>query len=240
MSAATLVRVGVLVGGAFVVGIAVSLMLWNGIGPGPLDMFMASVQEQTGVPFAIVLWTIIGSLVVIARLLGGRPGPGTVVAPLLIGPILQFGVAFLDRFDAPATVPAQVFVHALAIAILGVGAGAIIVARFGAGIGELFTTAVAQRIGRPELGVRVVSEGTWLVLGLILGGPLGYGTVMVTLLIGPSVLAGQRIVDTVVSRTSPATIATAPAALTVPRRSPSTLQPISAASSTLDSRSAAT
>lgn len=38
-------------------------------------------------------------------------------------------------------------------------------------------------------------ELTWLLVGVALGGPIGLGTVVVALTIGPAVLVGYRAVD---------------------------------------------
>ncbi len=38
-------------------------------------------------------------------------------------------------------------------------------------------------------------ELTWLAVGVMLGGPIGVGTVLVALTIGPAVAVGSRAVD---------------------------------------------
>ncbi|MEZ5259279.1 MAG: hypothetical protein R2705_21075 [Ilumatobacteraceae bacterium] len=44
-----------------------------------------------------------------------------------------------------------------------------------------------------------VLEATWVVLGVALGGPIGVGTVIVALLIGPAVAFGSRTVESLVT-----------------------------------------
>ena len=46
--------------------------------------------------------------------------------------------------------------------------------------------------------MRLAFEATWVVLGVALGGPIGIGTVLVALLIGPAVARGHRLVEAVV------------------------------------------
>jgi uncharacterized membrane protein YczE len=46
--------------------------------------------------------------------------------------------------------------------------------------------------------MRFVFEGTWLVLGVALGGPFGLGTVLVAATIGPAVASGHRVVESLV------------------------------------------
>ena len=116
-----------------------------------------------------------------------------------MGPGMQAGLTAVHRFDAPHQWPSQVGVHLVAIVVVGLGAGALIVSGLGAGTGELLAAAASDRSGRPEAGVRVVFEATWLVFGVALGGPVGVGTVLVALLIGPSVQRGYRWVDAAVA-----------------------------------------
>ena len=47
--------------------------------------------------------------------------------------------------------------------------------------------------------MRMLIESTWLVLGVVLGGPIGLGTVLVALAIGPSVARGHRMVGSVLT-----------------------------------------
>ena len=233
-------RVLLLVAGSVSIGLAVGLMLWNDFGPGPFDVFVGAIGNLTGLPWSLALWTVVAALALVAWGLGRRPGPGTMLGPLIVGPVVQATASLLDVTPTPDSFVVKIAVHLVTISLIGLGAGAMIVSGLGAGTGELVAAAASDRSGRPEARVRVAFESTWLVLGVVLGGPFGFGTVMVALLIGPAVARGHRIVDVAVSTIKPTTIATAPAALAPLLPSPSTLQPISAASSTLDSRSTAT
>ena len=46
--------------------------------------------------------------------------------------------------------------------------------------------------GRPEQRMRLLFEVTYLTIGGLLGGPIGLGTVLVALCIGPSVANGRE------------------------------------------------
>jgi uncharacterized membrane protein YczE len=192
-------RVALLILGSVGIAVAVALMLWNDFGPGPLDVFIGAIRVRTGLPLSLAVWTTVGLLTAIAWFLGRRPGPGTVAAPLIIGPVMQAGVELLDHFDRPTGLIAHLVVQFLAICIIGLGAGAVIVSGLGAGTGELLAAAASDRTGRPEPLVRLAFESAWLVLGVVLGGPIGLGTVIVTISIGPAVARGYRWVDAAVA-----------------------------------------
>ncbi len=188
-------RVALLVAGAWMIAASVAVTLWTELGPGPLDVFIGAVRLHTGLPLSIAVWATVGGLIAIAFLLGRRPGMGTFIAPILIGPMLQSALAVLESFGAPESLLVRVALQCLAIAGIGIGSGALIVSGLGAGAGELLAGAASDRSGKSESLSRLACEMTWIVAGVALGGPAGLGTVMVAAAVGPAVARGYRLVD---------------------------------------------
>jgi uncharacterized membrane protein YczE len=193
-------RLSFLLAGGVVMGAAVGVMLWGQLGPGPLDVFVVAVRDRTGLPLAFAMWLTLGAMIVVAWLMGRRPGAGTVLAPLAIGPVAQIVWDQLGGVAHPGSMPIRVLIHLAAIGAAGVGAGALIVSGLGAGTGELLTAAASDRSGRAEPQVRVAFEASFVILGLTLGGPAGIGTVIAMAFIGSSVALGFRLVDAVAAR----------------------------------------
>lgn len=189
------VRAGLLVAGSLVIAVAVAVTLWTGLGPGPLDVFIGAIRVRTGLPLGVAVWLVVGALVATAWALGRRPGPGTLLAPLIMAPVMQATVTLLEPIDAPRQLAARLVIHLAAIAVIGLGAGALIVSGLGAGSGELIAIAASDRTGRPEPRVRIVIESSMFVIGVALGGPIGLGTVAVAIAIGPAVAMGHRVVS---------------------------------------------
>lgn len=187
-------RVVLLLGGSLLIAVAVATMLWNRLGPGPLDVLIVALRGLTGMPLTLAVWGTIGALTLFAWALGRRPGLGTVIAPVVIGPVMQVTLASVESVARPDQLVVRLAIHVAAIAVAGVGAGAMIVAGLGAGTGELLAAAASERSGRPEAGVRLGFEFAFVTLGVLLGGPIGVGTVLVALGIGPAVAVGQRLV----------------------------------------------
>lgn len=188
-------RIVLLVFGSVLIAAAVAALLWNDFGPGPLDVFIVGLRNVTGLPLAIAVWAAFALMVMLALALGRRPGPGTVLAPLIIGPAMQ---SFLDLYEHVQPVDGWLFklvVQISAVGVAGIGAGALVVAGLGAGTGELLAMAASDRFGRPMSPVRLTIELGWLLIGVLLGGPIGVGTIVVAFLIGPAVGLGHRGVD---------------------------------------------
>jgi len=185
--------------GVLLIAFAVGVMLWNDLGPGPIDVFIGAVRVHTGLPLSVALWITVGSILSVAWLLGRRPGLGSVLSALAVGPVMQLVVEQLEPYDLPSMYVARLAIHVAAIGVVGFGAGALIASGLGAGSGELLAAAASHRTGHPEIRVRVAFEVTWVVLGILLGGPIGVGTVLVAFLIGPAVAHGHRLIDSFVT-----------------------------------------
>ena len=192
-------RVVLLAAGLVLVAVAVAAMLWNQLGPGPLDVLIGAVRVRTGLPLAVALWATIAVLLAAAWLLGRRPGPGSVIGPIVLGPAMQLALSRFQLIDVPSSITFRVAIQVTAIAVVGIGAGAMIASGLGAGSGELLAAAASDRSGHPEPRMRLAFEATWVILGIALGGPIGIGTVLVAILIGPAVAHGHRLVESTVA-----------------------------------------
>ncbi len=206
------VRVALLVAGSCTIAVAVAVTLWNGLGPGPLDVFIAAVRVRSGLPLGPTVWLVVGSMIVLSWLLGRRPGPGTLISPVIVGSIMQATATTLEPVGVPDELAVRIGIHLLAVAAIGLGAGALIVSRLGAGSGELLAAAASDRSGRSEPRARMAIELSCLVAGVALGGPVGLGTILMALTIGPAVAVGHRIVDGAVTQTSERSLAYAASA----------------------------
>lgn len=191
-------QVMIFLAGAVTISSSVAVLLWNGFGPGPLDVFIGAIRELIGVPLAVAVWMTFAFMIALATVLGRRPGIGTLAAPLVTGPVMQFVLSALQQFDGPDRIAVQVGVHVVAIAGVGLGAGALVVSGLGSGTGELLAAAASDRSGRSQPLTRMLIEATWLIVGVALGGPFGAGTVLVAIFIGPAVARGYRVVDATV------------------------------------------
>jgi uncharacterized membrane protein YczE len=183
-----------LIGSAFIAG-SVAITLWNDLGPGPLDVFIGAIQRRTGMPLTFAVWATVGSMLAVAWVLGRRPGVGSILSPLAIGPVLQGVLAALETIEAPQSLLVRLVFQLFAVAGIGLGAGALIVSGLGAGSGELLASAASDKSGRPETWVRMATEFIWVAVGLALGGPAGIGTIVVAIGVGPAVAYGYKIVD---------------------------------------------
>ncbi len=174
-------RFGLLLAGLVLYGVSDGLLVLAGLGLDPWDVLHQGLSRTVGLQ--VGTWAIIvGALVLLAWFpLRQRPGLGTVCNVLVIGLVINLTLATVP---APHTVAVQVVVLVGAVALNGVATGAYIGAGLGPGPRDGLSTGIAAR-GLSLRLVRTAIEISVLVLGWLLGGTVGVGTLLYALAIGP-------------------------------------------------------
>ena len=167
--------------GLVLYGISASLLVLAGLGLDPWDVFHQGLSRTFGL--AIGTWAIIVGVAVLLLWipLGQRPGIGTVSNVILVG--LTMNVV-LGHVHAPHAMAARIACLLCGVFLNGVATGAYIGAGLGPGPRDGLMTGLAAR-GHSIRVVRTGLEVTVLVIGWLLGGTVGVGTVVYALSIGP-------------------------------------------------------
>jgi len=170
--------------GLFAFGWAAAMMLRAGVGVDPWTVFAEGLYFTTGI--GIGWWVVIIGLVVLLLWipLGQRPGFGTVFNALLVGPSMEVGLLFIET---PESLIHQWIVFLTGMLMMAVASGFYIGARFGPGPRDGLMTGANKKFGWPIWIVRTTIEVTVLIIGVILGGTFGWGTIVFALAIGPLV-----------------------------------------------------
>ena len=179
-----------LLSGLFFFGFAAAMMLRASFGVDPWTVFAEGFHVTWG--FGIG-WVIVVSGLVVLLIwipLRQRPGVGTVLNALLVGPFMEVGLAVIET---PETVIQRVFLYAAGLLMMGIASGLYIGARFGPGPRDGLMVGFNARFGYPMWAVRTVVEVTVLVIGWSLGGSFGVGTVIFALAIGPIAQRAIRV-----------------------------------------------
>lgn len=180
----TIRRWGQLLLGLFFYGIAVALLIRADVGLDPWTVFAQGLEVQTGWSIGIIVVLIGAGVLLLWIPIKQKPGIGTVLNVLLIGPVLDLAMLVVET---PEHLWAQWLMFAGGLALLSVATGLYIGARFGPGPRDGLMTGAHARFGWKIWKVRTGVEVTVLAIGWLLGGTVGLGTVAFALLIGPMV-----------------------------------------------------
>jgi uncharacterized membrane protein YczE len=157
------------------------MLLLSGLGVDPWDVFHQGLSRRSGV--AVGTWVIVvGATVLLLWIpLRQRPGLGTLANAVVIGLVINLVLAIAP---VPHTLPLQVALMLGGVGLNGLATGAYIGAGLGPGPRDGLMTGFAAR-GHSLRVVRTILEVTVLIVGWLLGGTVGVGTVAYALGIGP-------------------------------------------------------
>ncbi len=172
--------------------------LWLGLvaelGVGPWDVLTGGLSRQTGVRFglmAIIVSVVVLLIGIAARV---RPGIGTLLNVFVIGAVLDLLLTsplLADLGDQP--LPLRLTATLLGIATVAAGSALYLGAHLGPGPRDGLMVAIHLRTGWRVGTARAVLECVVLVLGVLLGGQVGVGTLLFALGIGPAVQVAFRV-----------------------------------------------
>jgi uncharacterized membrane protein YczE len=170
------------------VGIGIPLILRAELGASPFDVLNTGLSDTTGWSFGMCF--VVNSIVFFAagRAMGARLGWACIVGTLVIGPLVDAVLGLIPEQEALA---ARVPMMVAGILVIAVGICLVIPSELGPGPTEVLMLGLVAR-GMDVVPARWISDGLPVVVGAVLGGALGVGTVIWVLAMGPMVKWGLR------------------------------------------------
>jgi uncharacterized membrane protein YczE len=98
-------RIGMLLAGIVVLGLASALYIKAGFGAGPRDSFMLALHQRTGLRVGKVRWMMEAGAVVAGIALGGAFGVGTIIFACLVGFSVDYFFNLLGVRTQPKPAP---------------------------------------------------------------------------------------------------------------------------------------
>ncbi|MFM2077883.1 MAG: hypothetical protein RJA49_1773 [Actinomycetota bacterium] len=163
------------------VGAGVSLMVEAHLGVAPNDVLNTGLAEPLGMGVGTAAWITGVAAMLLAWALGRRPLVPTILGSVVVGLVINGGVALLPTPDLLAVRTGFLL---FGLALIWAGITAVVAADVGAGPLELVMLGLMDR----GVGIRIARWGielTLVTLGLLLGGAAGLGTVLFAFCTGP-------------------------------------------------------
>jgi len=193
----SLVRTAVLFFGLFIFGLGDSLLIQSEIGNAPWSVLAQGVSNRLDITMGWSTFAISTLVLLLWIPLREKPGFGTLSNIAIIASAIQVGVSIFPTQDSYLI---GVLYCLLGIGMVGVGSALYITCGLGAGPRDGLMTALHKRTGVRIGRVRLAIEGSVLVIGWLLGGTVGLGTLLFATLIGQSIAIALGVVSRVTSR----------------------------------------
>lgn len=176
------IRLPLLLAGLFLYGASMAMVIRGTLGQIPWDVLHVGVSHHIPLSFGTIVIGV-SLLVLLGWIpLRQKPGVGTIGNALLIGPSADI---VLSLIDPPEHVAWRLVLTLGGIVLNGVATGMYIGSQFGPGPRDGLMTGLARVSGRSIRLVRTGLEVAVVVVGWLLGGVVGLGTVVYALAIGP-------------------------------------------------------
>jgi uncharacterized membrane protein YczE len=172
--------------GLVFLSLGVSLMILSNLGAGPWDAMYVGLSNNIG--FTVGSWVfIVGSLLIIINgvLLRKIPDFLAVITIILIGSFIDFWlfVAFPNFFKDDLWV--RIFMLTSGILVIAIGIPFYLQSNIARNPVDNFMMVIKERTGKSLAFTKTIIELAILVIAFLIGGPIGIGTIIVTIVIGP-------------------------------------------------------
>ncbi|HMZ07688.1 MAG TPA: hypothetical protein PK078_08720 [Anaerolineales bacterium] len=172
-------------------GLAISMMIRGNLGTSAWVVLEAALAYKIGITVG-TMTIIMGFIVLICAVaMREKMGWGTLGNILSIGPWIDLFNLFIP--DVDGNIWLQFAMLLAAIVLMGLGSAIYIGVDAGAGPRDSLMLAIKRTTGVSIRVSRAIIEITVVLIGWLLGGPVGIGTVIYALLIGPSVQWGFKV-----------------------------------------------
>ncbi len=170
--------------GLYLYGLSSALMIRAQLGLDPWDVFHQGLVKHTGLSFGAIT-IIVGAVVMLGWIpLRQKPGIGTISNVIVVGLAVDASLAFLPT---PQNLVLRIVFLVAGVVLCGFATGCYVGAGMGPGPRDGLMTGLVARTGKSVRLVRTCIEVSVLVVGFLLGGSVGFGTLFYALTIGPLV-----------------------------------------------------
>ena len=205
----TIQRILILFAGLVVAHLGVSLFLLADLGSDPFNVMIQGLSRMMNIGFMTHGNThmSISILIIIILLFVDKSyiKIGTLICMFCGGPIIDLFNFLLGNLITPEShIALRIICNALGCIILACGMSVVIKSDAGTGPNDLVGVVISDKLHKKFSIVRMCVDGSFLILGWLLGGAVGIGTIICLFLVGP--VAGfflphsKKIVESVLSK----------------------------------------
>ena len=168
--------------GLILYGLSMAMQVRSTLGLDPWDVFHEGLTRRTGASFGTIVFLVGVGVLLLWIPLRQWPGLGTIANIVVIAVATDVSLALLT---VPDSLAGRIALLIGGIILNGIAGGLYIGSQLGPGPRDGLMTGIHARLGWSIRSVRTSIEVSVLLIGCVLGGTFGVGTVLYALTIGP-------------------------------------------------------
>ncbi|MFV8828275.1 YczE/YyaS/YitT family protein [Alkalihalobacterium sp. APHAB7] len=186
--------------GLFILAVGITFTIISNLGAGAWDALSVGLSVRFGL--TVGTWVIlIGVILIIVNALisWSRPEIHSLLTVVILGYFIDFWLLIVFQDIRLNELPIQSAVLLLGVTLMGLGISTYLQADFAIIPIDRLMLNLKQLLRLPLMGAKTSAEIIALVAALVVGGPIGVGTIIVTLSIGPLIQLFYKRVKRIVS-----------------------------------------
>ena len=189
-----LIRIVILFVGLAIAHLGVTLFLLANLGADPFNVFVQGIFRTLESIVSFPLLThgnthvVICFIIIIALLFIDKSyiKIGTILCMIFGGPIIDFFSLILTTpFENLNSLVSKIIVNGLGCVILAFGVTIVMKSDAGTGPNDLVSIVLADKLKKNFGMIRIIVDVSFVIIGFILGGSFGIGTLICAFLVGP-------------------------------------------------------
>ena len=189
-----LIRIVILFVGLAIAHLGVTLFLLANLGADPFNVFVQGIFRTLESIVSFPLLThgnthvVICFIIIIALLFIDKSyiKIGTILCMIFGGPIIDFFTLILTTpFENLNSLVSKIIVNGLGCVILAFGVTIVMKSDAGTGPNDLVSIVLADKLKKNFGMIRIIVDVSFVIIGFILGGSFGIGTLICAFLVGP-------------------------------------------------------
>ena len=171
--------------GLFIFAVGVYLTIQANIGVAPWDVLNQGIAKRTGILYGNVMMLVSLTVIILDVLLKEPIGMGMLLDTLIVGKTVDL-MNWLDLVKPRQTLQSGALLLAAGIVLLAIGMRIYMALGLGCGPRDTFLVALCKRFPKLSIGtLNVMMWATVTLIGWLLGGQVGLGTILSVVMMGP-------------------------------------------------------
>lgn len=178
--------------GLFLFGLGEAIIIGSGSGVSPWTVLAQGISSRSNLSIGMTTFLISVSILIFWIPLKQVPGIGTILNAIIIASAIDLTLPYLPR---PDSLVLKMLQACLGILIVGIGSGIYLSSNLGPGPRDGLMVGLQKKTDASIATIRTIIELLAVLMGWMLGGLVGIGTILFVFGIGPCVGIGLTLVE---------------------------------------------